>query len=67
MLKNCQLTSSDLTTRVAIASFRIIRARFNKRSTQLFLGQIIVRIAERAARRRLREIGDLAELALDAL
>ena len=34
--QNCQLTSSDLTTRVAIARFRIIRARFNKRSTQAF-------------------------------
>jgi hypothetical protein len=37
MLKNCQLTSSDLNTRrFAIARFRIIRARFNKRSTQAF-------------------------------
>jgi hypothetical protein len=34
--QNCQLTSSDQTTRVAIARFRIIRARFNKRSTQAF-------------------------------
>ena len=34
--QNCQLTSSALTTRVAIARFRIIRARFNKRSTQAF-------------------------------
>ncbi len=32
--QNCRMTSSDLTTRVAIARFRIIRARFNKRSTQ---------------------------------
>jgi hypothetical protein len=32
--QNCQLTSSDLTTRVAIARFTIIRARFDKRSTQ---------------------------------
>jgi hypothetical protein len=32
--QNCRLTSSDPTTRVAIARFRIIRARFNKRSTQ---------------------------------
>src|SRR5712672_1112734 len=32
----CQLTSSDLKTRIAIARFRIIRARFNKRSTQAF-------------------------------
>jgi hypothetical protein len=32
--QNCQLTSSDLATRVVIARFRIIRARFNKRSTQ---------------------------------
>jgi hypothetical protein len=36
MLKNCQLTGSDLTTRVAIARFRIVRARFNKRSMQAF-------------------------------
>ena len=34
--QNCQLTNSDLTARVAIARFRIIRARFNKRSTQAF-------------------------------
>jgi hypothetical protein len=34
--QNCQLTSSDLTTRVAIARFRKIRARFNKRSTPAF-------------------------------
>jgi hypothetical protein len=34
--QNCQLTRSDLATRVAIARFRIIRARFNKRSTQAF-------------------------------
>src|SRR6266849_9078878 len=34
--QNCQLTSSDQTTRVAIARFRIIRARFDKRSTQAF-------------------------------
>src|SRR5712672_1761493 len=34
--QNRQLTSSDLTTRVVIARFRIIRARFNKRSTQAF-------------------------------
>jgi hypothetical protein len=35
--QNCPLTISDLTTRrVAIAQFRIIRARFNKRSTQAF-------------------------------
>jgi hypothetical protein len=34
--QNCQLTNSDLTTRVAVARFRIIRARFNKRSTQAF-------------------------------
>src|SRR6202035_5683399 len=34
--QNCQLTSSDLATRVAIARFRVIRARFDKRSTQAF-------------------------------
>jgi hypothetical protein len=34
--QNCQPMSSGLTTRVAIARFRIIRARFNKRSTQAF-------------------------------
>jgi hypothetical protein len=34
--QNCRLTSSDLTTRVAIARFRMIRARFNKRSTDAF-------------------------------
>jgi hypothetical protein len=34
--QNCRLASSDLTTRVAIAQFRIICARFNKRSTQAF-------------------------------
>ena len=34
--QNCQLTRSDLATRVAIARFRIIRARFNKRSMQAF-------------------------------
>src|SRR3954451_11253795 len=34
--QNCQPTSSDLMTRVATARFRIIRARFNKRSTQAF-------------------------------
>src|SRR6266403_3334467 len=34
--QNCQLTSSDLTTRVATARFRIIRARFNKRATPAF-------------------------------
>src|SRR6266513_5021038 len=35
--QNCQLTTSDLKTRrVAIARFRIIRARFNKRLTQAF-------------------------------
>src|ERR1700722_9119048 len=32
--QNCQLTSS--TTRVAIARFRLVRARFNKRSPQAF-------------------------------
>src|ERR1700761_5102919 len=35
--QSCQLTNSDLTARVAIARFRIIRARFNKHSTQAFL------------------------------
>ena len=34
--QNCQLTNSDLTARVAIARFRIIRARFNKRSQPAF-------------------------------
>jgi hypothetical protein len=34
--QSCQLTNSDLTARVAIARFRIIRARFNKHSTQAF-------------------------------
>ena len=34
--QNCRLTSSDLRARVAIARFRIIRARFNKRSTPAF-------------------------------
>jgi hypothetical protein len=34
--QNRQLTSSDPTTRVAIARFGIIRARFNKRATQAF-------------------------------
>src|SRR6266849_9851955 len=34
--QNSRLTSSDLTTRVAIARFRIIRARFNKRTTRAF-------------------------------
>jgi hypothetical protein len=34
--QNRHLTSSDLTPGVAIARFRIILARFNKRSTQLF-------------------------------
>src|ERR1700746_3516707 len=33
--RNCQL-SSDLKTSVAIARFRMIRARFNKRSMQAF-------------------------------
>ena len=32
----CQLTNPDLATRAAIARFRIIRARFNKRSTPTF-------------------------------
>jgi hypothetical protein len=34
--QNCRLTRSDPTTRVATARFGIIRARFNKRSTQAF-------------------------------
>jgi hypothetical protein len=34
--QNCRLTSSGLTTHVAIARFGIIRACFNKRSTQVF-------------------------------
>jgi hypothetical protein len=34
--QNCQLASSDLTTRIAIARFRIVRARFNKSSAQAF-------------------------------
>jgi hypothetical protein len=34
--QNCQPMSSGLTTRVAIARFGIIRARFNKRSAQAF-------------------------------
>jgi hypothetical protein len=34
--QNCRLTGSALTIRVAIARFRIIRARFNKRSTRAF-------------------------------
>src|SRR6266567_7146239 len=34
--QNCQLTNSDLTTRVEIARFRIIWARFNKRYTPAF-------------------------------
>jgi hypothetical protein len=38
--QNCQLTGSDLTDlkarRIAIARFKIIRARFNKRSTPAF-------------------------------
>src|ERR1700722_17935172 len=34
--QNCQLTNSDPATRVAIARFRIIRARFNRRFTQAF-------------------------------
>jgi hypothetical protein len=34
--QNIELTSSDQTTRAAIARFRIIRARFNKRSTLAF-------------------------------
>jgi hypothetical protein len=34
--QNCQLTSSDLTARVAVARFGIIRARFNKRSAPSF-------------------------------
>jgi hypothetical protein len=36
MLKPGQLTRLDLMTRVAIARFGIIRARFNKRSTPAF-------------------------------
>jgi hypothetical protein len=35
--QNRQLTISDLTTRFAIARFRTIRARFNKRPAQAFL------------------------------
>jgi hypothetical protein len=34
--QNCRLTSFDPTTRVAIARFGIIRARFNKRAAQAF-------------------------------
>src|SRR5882724_7767202 len=34
--QNSQATSSDLTTRIATARCRIIRARFNNRSTQAF-------------------------------
>jgi hypothetical protein len=34
--QNCQLTSSDLKTRIAIARFRTIRARFDKRSAPAF-------------------------------
>jgi hypothetical protein len=48
--QNCQLTNLDLTTRVAIARFRIIRARFNKRSTQAFLkGRSSLEYPQRAA------------------
>jgi hypothetical protein len=35
--QNCQRTIPDPATRVAIARFRIIRARFNKRFAQVFL------------------------------
>jgi hypothetical protein len=35
--QNCQRTSPDPATRVAIARFRIIRAHFNKRFAQVFL------------------------------
>jgi hypothetical protein len=34
--QNCQLTSSDSKKRAVIARFRIVRARFNKRSTRAF-------------------------------